>query len=163
MSKKPVSGATPATSLLDQAGLAYTLHAHEYDADASAKGLQAAEALGAPPEQVFKTLMVLIDKTRPACLIVPSNKRLALKKVAALQGGKSASMMAPADAERLTGYKTGGISPFGQRKTSPIMLDASALEHETIYVNGGRRGLQCQIAPQAAARHFGWTVDSIAE
>ena len=163
MSKPAAPGATPATTLMDKEHIAYTLHAHDYNADAAAKGLQAAEALGAPPAQVFKTLMVLIDRTRPACVIIPSDRRLMLKKVAALQGGKSAAMMLPADAERLTAFKTGGISPFGQKKRSPTILDASALEQERIYVNAGRRGLQCRIDPRAASAQCGWLVEAVAE
>lgn len=160
---KPATGSTPATSLLEREGVAFELHAHDYDPDATRKGLQAAEALGAPPERVFKTLMVMIDKQRPACVIVPSDRKLALKTVAATLGGKSASMMPPPDAERMTAYKTGGISPFGQKKIVPTILDASAAEQPKIYVNAGRRGLQCSIDPNAAAQHFGWTVAPVSE
>ncbi len=114
---KPASGQTPALVLLEKEGVAYTLHSHEYDPEASRKGLQAAESLGVPPERVFKTLMLWVDKDRPACAVIRSDHKLNLKAAAATLGGKSAAMMAPPDAERLTAYKTGGISPFGQKKT----------------------------------------------
>ncbi|MFT8480393.1 Cys-tRNA(Pro) deacylase [Gluconobacter oxydans] len=160
---KSATGSTPATMLLEKEGLSFELHAHDYDPDAARKGLQAAEALGAPPAQVFKTLLVKVDKERPACVIIPSDRKLTFKTVASALGGKSASMMPPPDAERMTGYKTGGISPFGQKKTVPIVLDASAMEQSRIYVNAGRRGLQCSIDPNAAASHFGWTVAPVSE
>ena len=109
-------------------------------------GLQAAEALGVAPEQVFKTLMVLIDGA-PACVIVPSDCEVSMKKLAAVLGAKSGQMMKPADAERLTGYKVGGVSPFGQKRRLRCFLDASAEALDEIVVNGGRRGLQIALAP----------------
>ena len=160
---KPASGQTPALVLLEKEGVAYTLHSHEYDPEASRKGLQAAESLGVSPERVFKTLMLWVDKDRPACAVIRSDHKLNLKAAAATLGGKSAAMMAPPDAERLTAYKTGGISPFGQKKRVPVLLDKHALEQERIFVNAGRRGLQCEIDPRAAASHFGWTVGAVAE
>lgn len=160
---KPASGQTPALVLLEKEGVAYTLHSHEYDPEAGRKGLQAAESLGVSPERVFKTLMLWVDKDKPACAVIRSDHKLNLKAVAAALGGKSAAMMAPPDAERLTAYKTGGISPFGQKKRVPVLLDKHALEQERIFVNAGRRGLQCEIDPTAAASHFGWTVGAVAE
>ncbi|WP_336946119.1 Cys-tRNA(Pro) deacylase [Asaia sp. HN010] len=160
---KPASGQTPALVLLEKEGVAYTLHTHDYDPEASRKGLQAAESLGVSPERVFKTLMVWVGKDKPACAIIRSDHKLHLKAVAAALKGKSAAMMAPPDAERLTAYKTGGISPFGQKKRVPVLLDRHALGQETIYVNAGRRGLQCEIAPGPTASHFGWAVAAIAE
>lgn len=160
---KPASGQTPALVLLEKEGVAYTLHSHEYDPEASRKGLQAAESLGVSPERVFKTLMLWVDKDRPACAVIRSDHKLNLKAAAATLGGKSAAMMTPPDAERLTAYKTGGISPFGQKKRVPVLLDKHALEQERIFVNAGRRGLQCEIDPRAAASHFGWTVGAVAE
>lgn len=160
---KPVSGQTPALVLLEKEGIAYTLHAHDYDPEASRKGLQAAESLGVSPERVFKTLMVWVDKEKPACAIIRSDHKLNLKAAAAALGGKSASMMAPPDAERLTAYKTGGISPFGQKKSVPVLLDRHALEVDRIFVNAGRRGLQCEIEAEPTARHFSWTVAAVGE
>lgn len=160
---KPASGQTPALVLLEKEGVAYTLHTHEYDPEASRKGLQAAESLGVSPERVFKTLMVWVDKDKPACAIIRSDHKLHLKAVAAALGGKSAAMMAPPDAERLTAYKTGGISPFGQKKRVPVLLDRHAFEQGRIFINAGRRGLQCEIETEPTASHFSWTVGAIAE
>ncbi len=137
---------TPATLALDKAGIAYELFTYAYDPDASRVGLQAAESLGVPPDRVLKTLMVLVDG-KPVCAILASDQEVAMKKLAAAVGGKSAQMMKPADAERLTGYKVGGVSPFGQKRQVPTVLDEMATLHEAVFVNGGQRGLQVLIAP----------------
>jgi Cys-tRNA(Pro) deacylase len=104
-----MSRATRATKMLEQAGIAFTIHSYDYDPDSDRIGIQAAEALGEPPEQVLKTLMALVDG-KPVCVIVPSDREVSMKKLAAAFGGKSAAMMKAADAERLSGYKVGGIS-----------------------------------------------------
>jgi Cys-tRNA(Pro)/Cys-tRNA(Cys) deacylase len=137
---------TPATRALDKAGIAYELFTYAYDPDAPRVGLQAAESLGVPPDRVLKTLMALVDG-KPVCAILASDQEVAMKKLAAAVGGKSAQMMKPADAERLTGYKVGGVSPFGQKRQVPTVLDEMATLHETVFVNGGQRGLQVLIAP----------------
>src|SRR5215813_12089243 len=123
--------ATRATKMLEQAGIAFTLHNYEYQPDADRIGLQAAEALAEPPERVLKTLMALVDG-KPVCVIVPSDREVAMKKLAAAFGGKSAEMMAPAAAERISGYKVGGISPFGQMRTLPTAIEQQALSHELV-------------------------------
>lgn len=145
---------TPATQALVKAKAAFTLASYEYDPDAPRVGLQAAEALGVPPAQVFKTLMIEVDG-KPACAILPSDQELTMKLAAAALGGKAAKMMAVPDAERRTGYKVGGVSPFGQRSRAPVVLDDSALAFEAIYVNGGARGLQVLIAPGEILRVLG--------
>ena len=145
-----MSKATRATKALEQAGIAFTVHTYAYDPDADSVGLQAAEAMGEPPAQVLKTLMTLVDG-KPACAIVPSDREVSMKKLAAAFGAKSAQMMKPADAERMTGYKVGGISPFGQMRAVRTALEAQALAHDTVYLNGGQRGLQVRIAPRDAA------------
>jgi Cys-tRNA(Pro)/Cys-tRNA(Cys) deacylase len=99
---------------------------------------------------VLKTLMVLVDN-RPACVILPSDQEVNLKKLASALGGKAAQMMKPADAERITGYHVGGISPFGQKKRVPTVLEQSAFEHTQVFMNGGQRGLQVKLDPRAAA------------
>ena len=104
-----MSKTTPATLALTKAGIAFELFPYDYDPDAPRVGLQAAQALGKAPEQVFKTLMTLADG-KPACVIVPSDCEVSMKKLATALGAKSAQMMKPADAERLTGYKVGGVS-----------------------------------------------------
>ena len=100
--------------MLERAGIAFTVHTYDYDPDADHIGLQAAESLGEPPERVLKTLMVLVDG-KPVGVIVPSDREVSMKKLASAVGGRSAQMMKPAAAERVTGYKVGGISPFGRR------------------------------------------------
>lgn len=146
-----MSKTTPATVALTRAGVAFELFPYDYDPDAPRVGLQAAEALGMAPEQVFKTLMVLVDGA-PACVIVPSDCEVSTKKLAAVLGGKSAQMMKPADAERLTGYKVGGVSPFGQRKAVPTAMDETAILFDQVLINGGQRGLLLGLAPEDARR-----------
>jgi len=138
--------ATPATRALDKAGVAYELHAYDYDPDAPRVGLQAAESLGVTPDQVLKTLMTLVDG-KPVCAVLASDQEVAMKKLAAAAGGKSAQMMKPADAERMTGYRVGGVSPFGQKRQVPTIVDAGALQHAKVFVNGGQRGLQVRLSP----------------
>jgi Cys-tRNA(Pro)/Cys-tRNA(Cys) deacylase len=146
-----VSKATRATKLLEQAGVAFTLHTYDYQADADRIGLQAAEALGESPQRVLKTLMALVDG-RPVCAIIPSDREVSMKKLAAALGGKAAQMMPAADAERICGYKVGGISPFGQMRKVPTALEAAALSHERVFVNAGQRGLQIKLDPNDLIR-----------
>lgn len=146
-----MSRTTPATVALAKLGVAFDLFPYDYDPDAPRVGLQAAQALGWAPEQVFKTLMTLVDG-KPACVIVPSDQEVSMKKLAVALGGKSAQMMKPADAERLTGFKVGGVSPFGQRKAVPTVLDETAVLFDRILINGGQRGLLLGLAPDDAAR-----------
>ncbi|ALN71638.1 Cys-tRNA(Pro) deacylase [Aureimonas sp. AU20] len=141
-----MSKSTPATLALTRAGVAFALVTYDYDPDAERVGLQAAEAIGAPPSQVFKTLMAELDG-KPVCVIVPSDEEVNMKKLASALGGKAAHMMKPTEAERLTGYKVGGISPLGQRKPVPTILDELAVLHDEIYLNGGQRGLQIRLRP----------------
>ncbi|WP_407181096.1 Cys-tRNA(Pro) deacylase [Bradyrhizobium sp. STM 3562] len=145
-----MSKATRATKMLEQAGIAFTVHAYDYDPDADRVGLQAAEALGETPGRVLKTLMAVVDG-KPVCVIVPSDHEVSMKKLAATFGGKSAQMMKPAEAERLSGYKVGGISPFGQMRKIPAAIEEQAMAHELVFINGGQRGLQVRLAPPDAA------------
>ena len=145
-----MSKTTRATQALQQAGVSFTVHAYEYDPNAERIGLQAAEAMGVDPGSVLKTLMVLVDG-RPACVVVPSDQEVNLKKLAAALGGKAAQMMKPADAERITGYHVGGISPFGQKKRVPTLMEQSAFAHDEVFMNGGQRGLQVKLKPRDAA------------
>jgi Cys-tRNA(Pro)/Cys-tRNA(Cys) deacylase len=149
-----MSKTTRATHALQQAGVSFTVHAYEYDPNAERIGLQAAEAMGADPSTVLKTLMVLVDN-KPACVILPSDQEVNLKKLASVLGGKAAQMMKPADAERITGYHVGGISPFGQKRRVPTVLEQSALEHASVFINGGQRGLQVRLDPRHAAAALG--------
>ena len=141
-----MSKVTPATRALTAAGVAFTVHTYDYDPDAESIGLQAASALGEDPARVLKTLMALVDG-KPACVIVPSDQEVSMKKLAAAVSGKAAQMMKPPEAERVTGFKVGGISPFGQRKPVRIVIEQSALAQDQVYVNGGQRGLQVRLKP----------------
>jgi Cys-tRNA(Pro)/Cys-tRNA(Cys) deacylase len=144
-----MSKATRATKMLERAGVGFTVHSYDYDPDADSIGLQAAMALREPPARVLKTLMALVDG-KPVCAIVPSDREVSMKKLAAALGGKAAQMMKPADAERVSGYKVGGISPFGQMRRLPTVVEAAAMAHEQVYINGGQRGLQVCLRPQDA-------------
>lgn len=144
-----MSKSTPATLALSKAGVAFEVATYDYDPNAERVGLQAAEALGVEPGQVLKTLMAQVDG-KPVCVIVPSDREVSMKKLAAAFGGKAAAMMKPADAERLTGFKVGGVSPFGQRKKVPTAIEDEAFVLERVFINGGQRGLQVLLAPADA-------------
>jgi Cys-tRNA(Pro)/Cys-tRNA(Cys) deacylase len=144
-----MSKTTRATAALVKLGVRFALHTYDYDPDAGRIGLQAAEALGIEPHRVLKTLMAEVDG-KPVCVVVPSDREVSMKKLAAAFGGKTANMMRPADAERLTGYHVGGISPFAQKKRVPTAIDATALGQSRVYLNGGQRGLQIELDPKDA-------------
>lgn len=141
-----MSKTTPATLALTKAGVAFATATYDYNPDADRVGLQAAEAMGVSPSIVLKTLMAEVDG-KPVCVVVPSDEEVNMKKLAAAFGGKSAHMMKPADAERLTGYKVGGISPFGQKKLVPTAVEELATLEDEVFINGGQRGLQIRLAP----------------
>lgn len=143
--------ATPATTALEKAGIAFTLHEYDYDPNAPRIGLHAAEALGIAPERLLKTLMAKAGNAI-VCVLAPSDKEVSLKRLASAAGAKDAAMLPPAEAERITGYHVGGISPLGQRKRSDTFIERTALTHPTVLVNGGRRGLQIEIAPSDLVR-----------
>ncbi len=145
-----MSKATRATRQLDGAKVAYSLHAYDFDADAAGgKGVHAAQSLGIAPERMLKTLMAWVDE-RAVCAVIPSDRQLQLKRLAAACGGKSARMMEIPEAERRSGYKVGGISPFAQQRPVPVWIEHAALAHESVWINAGQRGLLLEIAPQAA-------------
>jgi Cys-tRNA(Pro)/Cys-tRNA(Cys) deacylase len=141
-----VAKGTRATAALDRAGVAYTLHAYPYDPAADRIGAYAAEKLGVPPATVLKTLIAQVDG-RPVCVLVPSDGEVSMKRLAAAFGGKTADMLPPRTAERLTGYHVGGISPFGHPRRIPTAIEASALAHDAVFLNGGQRGLQVRLSP----------------
>ncbi len=149
-----MSKTTPGTLFLTKAGIAFELHPYAYDPDAPRVGLQAAEALDVDPAQTFKTLMAEADG-KPVCVVVPSPEEVSMKKLSAHFGAKAAHMMKVPDAERLTGYKVGGISPFGPRKIVPTAIDETAQLFDVIYINAGQRGLLLSISPDDAARVLG--------
>lgn len=146
MAKKTKGGATPATRALAAAGVEFTEHPYEHDPSAESFGLEAAEAVGAPPEQVFKTLLAQTDDGLVVG-VVPVTGQLDLKALAAAVGSKKATMADPASAEKATGYVVGGISPIGQKRALTTVLDESALTHPSVYVSGGRRGFDVGLAP----------------
>jgi Cys-tRNA(Pro)/Cys-tRNA(Cys) deacylase len=137
---------TPAINAAKKAGIAYRIHEYEHDPGAASYGLEAAEKLGIPAERVFKTLVAEVDG-RLAVAIVPVAASLNLKALAAALGAKRAEMAEMAHAERSTGYVAGGISPLGQKKRLPTVLDESATSFDTIYVSAGRRGLEIELSP----------------
>lgn len=140
------TGGTPATVALDAAGLDFTLHPYEHDPRAKSFGLEAAEALGLDPDRVFKTLMADLDG-RLVVGIVPVSCHLDLKALARVLGGSRATMAEVSAAERATGYVAGGISPIGQRRPHPTVLDETAELWDSIFVSAGRRGLDLEISP----------------
>ncbi|MEE2522674.1 Cys-tRNA(Pro) deacylase [Pseudarthrobacter sp. J75] len=158
--KAPASG-TPATVALTAAGVPFVLHPYAHDPAAESYGLEAAEVLGIDQARVFKTLMVEVDGSL-AVGVVPVSGNLDLKALAGALGAKKAAMADPAAAQRRTGYVLGGISPLGQRQASPTVVDASALDLETMLVSGGRRGLDIELAPADLIRLTGAVTAPIA-
>ncbi|PTE16412.1 YbaK/EbsC family protein [Pseudogemmobacter blasticus] len=141
--------ATPGLRFLELHGVEVTLHPYDYDPRADAVGLAAAQALGLDPALTLKTLMVEVDG-KPACCVIPSDRQLSMKRVAAAFGGKAAAMMPPPKAEKLTGYHVGGISPFGQKRAVPTAIEVTACTAPKVWINAGARGLLLGIAPDKA-------------
>jgi Cys-tRNA(Pro)/Cys-tRNA(Cys) deacylase len=145
---------TPATIALERAKIPFTLHEYAHDPKAASYGLEASEALGIPPEQVFKTLVAAVDG-KLTVGVVPVSRQLDLKALAAAAGGKKAVMADVTAAERATGYVAGGISPVGQKRRLPVFVDESAASFSTIFCSAGRRGLEISLAPADLARCAG--------
>lgn len=145
---------TPAIKAAKAAGVAVKVHEYHHDPANSHYGLEAAEALGLDPARVFKTLLVKLngDERRLAVAVVAVTGQLDLKAMAAASGAKKVEMADPVRAERATGYVVGGISPLGQKRRLPTVLDVSVNEFDTVFVSGGRRGLDIEIAPADLAR-----------
>ncbi len=144
-----MSTRTRATAFLSELGITFSLRSYDYDPAAKRIGVQAAESMGIEPRRVLKTLMAEVDG-KPVCVLVPSDHEVSMKKLAAAFRGKTAKMMRAADAERLTGYHVGGISPFGQKKRVPTAIEQDAMDETRVFVNGGQRGLQIELDPNAA-------------
>lgn len=149
-SKRSEAG-TGAILALQKAGITPVIHTYEHDERAQAWGLEAAQALGLDPARVFKTLLVSHEKSL-AVVVIPVASRLDLKAIAKQLGWKKAQLADPDLAQRTTGYVVGGISPLGQKKALPTLIDASAATHETVFVSGGRRGLDLELDPQVLAQ-----------
>jgi Cys-tRNA(Pro)/Cys-tRNA(Cys) deacylase len=156
------TGATAAIRALEQAGVAFVLHPYAHDPRAASYGLEAAQALGIPEARVFKSLMADADG-RLVVAIVPVSGKLDLKALARALGARKAAMADPAAAERATGYVVGGISPLGQKRPHPTVLDTSALDHESVLVSAGRRGLDVEVAPGDLVTLTSATVVAIAQ
>ncbi len=135
---------TPATVVLSRAGVAYSVHAYEHQTSAASFGLEAARTLGVAPERVFKTLVADVDDSLVVA-VVPVSGSLDLKALAHALRGKRAAMASTSAAERVTGYVVGGISPLGQRRQLPTVVDRSALSYDTVFVSAGRRGLDIEM------------------
>ena len=153
---------TPATALLARLGIAHSVHVYDHDPRRGAYGLEASDALGVPPERVFKTLVAEVDGALTVG-VVPVAGQLDLKALAAAVGGKKAVMAGVAAAERATGYVAGGISPLKQRRLLPVVIDSSALEFATVFCSGGRRGLEIELTPADLVRAAGARVAVIAQ
>lgn len=148
---------TPATVALTRSGVPFVVHPYDHDPGTSSYGLEAAAALGVQPDRVLKTLLAEVDDALVVA-VVPVNGQLDLKALASAVGGKRARIAEPANAERATGYVVGGISPLGQRRRLPTVVDATALDHGTVFVSGGRRGLDVELAPADLVRLTGAAV-----
>jgi Cys-tRNA(Pro)/Cys-tRNA(Cys) deacylase len=152
--------ATQGLRFLAAAGVEVSLHPYDYDPHADAVGLAAARALGLDPGLTLKTLMVEVDG-RPACCVIPSDRQLSMKRVAAAFGGKAAAMMAVPLAEKLTGYRVGGISPFGQKRVVPVVIAAGVVTADRVWINAGQRGLLLGISPAQALAVLGATAAEV--
>lgn len=138
---------TPAVELLRARGVTHALHEYAHDPAAGSYGLEAADKLGVDPARVFKTLVVQVDARRLAVAIVPVSGQLNLKRMAKACAARKAALAAPDEVRRATGYVLGGVSPLGQKRRLPTVIDATAAEQPTIYVSGGRRGLDIELSP----------------
>lgn len=152
---------TPAVDAAKAAGIEYEVVQYQHDPSAGSFGLEAAELLGVPPEQVFKTLLAKMDGSVLVVGMVPVAMRLDLKALAAAAGGRRAEMADPAEAQRATGYVLGGISPLGQKRRLTAVLDSSAMAQDRVYVSAGRRGMEIVLAPADLVRLTGARVASI--
>lgn len=153
---------TPATKAVHQAGVVYSVHEYPHAAASTEYGVEAVERLGLDPARVFKTLVTATPDGRHVVAIVPVAAMLDLKALAAVIGAKQAGMADRADAQRLTGYVPGGISPLGQKRALPTVLDASADAFDTVFVSAGKRGLEIELAPGDLAKLTGATIAAIA-
>ncbi|CAM5293825.1 Cys-tRNA(Pro) deacylase [Leifsonia shinshuensis] len=162
MAKRPASAGTPATAALASAALPFSVHAYDHDPAAPSYGLEAADALGVEPDRVFKTL--LADTELGLVVgVVPVTGMLDLKALASAVGAKRAVMADPAVAERRTGYVVGGISPIGQKTRHVTVVDETAQLYDTVFVSGGRRGLDLELAPDDLLAATGASYAAIAK
>jgi Cys-tRNA(Pro)/Cys-tRNA(Cys) deacylase len=143
-----VARATPAVEAVERAGVQYRVHRYTHERARNEYGVEAVEELGLDAARVFKTLVIALADGRHAVGVVPVAAMLDTKAAAAALGAKHAELAPPRDAERVTGYVLGGISPLGQKRSLPAVIDSSALSFDTVFVSGGQRGLEIELAPQ---------------
>jgi len=148
---------TPAIRFLEQHGIWHRTHSYEVDAVETTYGEAVAAALGVGPDRLFKTLIARLKEGELVVGLVPASSSLDLRLLARAAGAKSADMAAPKEAERATGYVTGGISPFGQKRAMRAFADSSIAACDTIFVSAGRRGLQVEVRPADLRQHLGVT------
>ncbi len=153
---------TPAIAAARKAGIAFDIHQYSHDPSTASFGMEAANALGLDASEVFKTLVIELDSAALAVALVPVNTSLDLKAAASALDAKRAAMADVSAAERSTGYVVGGISPLGQKRRLATVLDESALAHTRVYVSGGRRGLELELAPEDLVALSGARVARIA-
>jgi Cys-tRNA(Pro)/Cys-tRNA(Cys) deacylase len=153
--------ATRATQAAKKAGIAFTVHEYAHDDTNVAYGVEAVERLGLDPRRVYKTIVVMV-KDKPAVAVVPVACEVDLKAVAMALGAKHAALADPADAQRFTGYVLGGISPLGQQRALPMLVDESAVGFATVFVSAGRRGLEIELTPDDLCKVAGATYAAIA-
>ncbi|GEK96416.1 aminoacyl-tRNA deacylase [Gluconobacter kanchanaburiensis] len=153
---------TPATRFLTDRNIPFSTHDYEYAPNGGLIGMQAAEAIGVAPEDVLKTLIVEVDKKQPVCVVAPAHQRMNLKKVAALFGGRNARMMSPEKSHDLTGFESGGTSPFGSQTPIPVVISQDAMPRGHVYINAGGQGFVVRITPADAQRATDATVADIA-
>ncbi len=157
------TGSTRATVVLERAGVPFRLCSYQVDYDAATDyGRAVAEALGVEPARLFKTLVAIADD-QPLVGLVPSDVRLSVKSLARVVGVRRVRLASPQEARRLTGYVPGGISPFAQRRRMPVLVDESALDHPSIWVSAGKRGLQIEIDPAELVRFLAASTAAIAD
>lgn len=152
---------TPGINVVKKSGVNHRVHEYTHEASSESYGLEAAEKMGVPSAQVFKTLVVNLDSKTLAVGIIPVAAKLNMKLMAKAAGAKKAVMASPADVERSTGYVLGGVSPLGQKKRLQSIIDVSAEEHSTIYVSAGRRGLEIELNPLELNALLGGTLAEI--
>jgi Cys-tRNA(Pro)/Cys-tRNA(Cys) deacylase len=160
-SKGRAGAGTPAVAALRELGVAFALHTYDFHGLEAGIALEAAASMGVTPGCVLKTLMAAVDH-RLVVTLVPADRDLDLKALAGAVGGKRAEMADVRQAERASSYVKGGISPFGQRQRSPAVVDGSVLQHASVFVNGGRRGLEIELRPQDLTAALDATVAPIA-
>jgi Cys-tRNA(Pro)/Cys-tRNA(Cys) deacylase len=160
--RSKIGGGTPAVRALERAGVPFGLHAYDFGGPKGAIAEEAAELMGVAPARVLKTLIAGVDGRGLVVALVPADRELDLKALAVALGGKRAAMADVRTAERASGYVKGGISPFGQRQALPAVVDASARQHASVFVNGGRRGLEIELTPADLIRALAAIVAPIA-